>query len=98
MTLRQIGQELRKKGKWYWIRVLCIACISLAVNSRLASHTPQWMRALSFATYQILSQAGPRTAEIGHSAIVEIGDEEYWKGTLAGRRPIKRRYIADLVK
>lgn len=56
------------------------------------------MLELRLAAYQILSKTGPRTAQIGHLAVVEIPDEEYWKGTLAGRRPIKRDYVARMVK
>ena len=98
MTLQAIATELRKKSAWYWVRVSCIACVGLFLNSWLAGHPPQWMLELRLAVYQILSKSGPRTAQIGHLAIVEISDEEYWKGTLAGRRPIKRDYLASVVK
>ncbi len=31
------------------------------------------------------------------TAVVLIGDDDYWKGRLAGRSPIRRDYLADLV-
>jgi CHASE2 domain-containing sensor protein len=98
MTPQTIAKELRQKSAWYWARVVCVAGAGLFLNAWLASHPPQWMLELRLAAYQILSKSGPRTAQIGHLAIVEISDEEYWKGTLAGRRPIKRDYLASVVK
>src|ERR1700722_8174105 len=98
MTPQIIAKELRQKSAWYWARVVCVAGAGLFLNAWLASHPPQWMLELRLAAYQILSKSGPRTAQIGHLTIVEISDEEYWKGTLAGRRPIKRDYLASVVK
>src|SRR5277367_1367555 len=98
MNLQKIIQLLRIKGRWYWIRVFCIACVGVFLNSWLTRHPPQWMLAMRLAAYQVISTFGPRTPQIGHLAIVEISDDEYWKGTLAGRRPVKRGYIASLVK
>jgi CHASE2 domain-containing sensor protein len=98
MTIRQIANDLKKRGTSYWIRVICIACVGLFCNFWLTSHPPQWALDLRLRAYQLLSSSVARKAQLGHLAIVEISDNEYWKGELAGRKPIKRNYIAKLIQ
>lgn len=45
-----------------------------------------------------LMQQSPRGAFVQRMVVVLIGDEEYWKGELARRAPIKRDYLAKPVK
>jgi CHASE2 domain-containing sensor protein len=40
---------------------------------------------------------GPRPAQPRYVKVVLIGNDEYWSGSLAGRRPIKRDYLATIV-
>lgn len=97
MNPREIARDLQNKHAWYWVRVLAIAGVGFLLNRWLSEHPPQWMLDLRLAIYKVVSTSGPREANIGHTAIVEITDEEFWRGELAGRRPLKRRYIAGLL-
>jgi CHASE2 domain-containing sensor protein len=89
--------DLRSKGWRYWARVMVIACSGVALSRWLADRPPAWMLEWQLQVYQALSTAGPHAPDIGHIRVVEITDEEFWKGELQGRRPLKRTYIAALL-
>jgi len=50
------------------------------------------------AFFQELLALGPRPTEPRQIKIVRIEDDDYWEGILAGRQPIKRDYVANLVR
>jgi len=97
VTLKTLATDLKEKGRSYWVRVAVIACAGIALGRWLADKPPQWMLELQLPIYQVLSTAGPHAADVGHIRVVKITDEEFWKGELQGRRPLKRTYLAALV-
>jgi CHASE2 domain-containing sensor protein len=96
-SLGSAAKQLRGRGGWYWARVVVVSCLGLLLSRWLSDNSPRWAQGMQLPVYQVLSTSGPREAEFQHLAIVEITDEEFWKGELAGRRPVKRAYIANLV-
>jgi CHASE2 domain-containing sensor protein len=96
-SLGSAASQLRSRGGWYWVRVVAVSCLGLLLSRWLSVNSPRWAQGLQLPVYQFLSTSGPRQPEFQHLAIVEITDEEFWKGELAGRRPVKRTYIANLV-
>jgi CHASE2 domain-containing sensor protein len=87
--------RLRDKTVGYWIVAIIVLIAAKAgspfVYDYLNLTKP---RALFFQT---LLDWGPRPAEPRQIKIVRIENDEYWEGPLAGRRPIKRDYLANLV-
>jgi CHASE2 domain-containing sensor protein len=54
---------------------------------------------LRYKIYQFMTQSLlAREAYVQRTVIVLITDEEYWKGELARRSPIKRDYLAKLIR
>jgi len=98
MDVKAIGSALRAKSPWYWVRVAVIAALGLLISHWLVIRPPYWMLDFRLTTYQLLTSAGSRKPQFRHIDIVQISDDEFWKGELAGRRPTKRTYIAKLVK
>lgn len=88
--------RLREKGGLYWAIAAAILFGGLYFQHYLydALHLAGW-RASLFAE---LFNLDPRPILPRYSKVVLIGDEEYWKSEkLAGRRPINRRYLGQLV-
>src|SRR5690348_8409826 len=94
----QVGliARLRAKGRTYWAIAAAVLVGGLYFQHYLydALHLAG-ARAELFAT---LFNLDPRPLLPRHVKVLLIGDEEYWKSQkLAGRRPINRDYLAQLV-
>src|SRR5262249_32355105 len=50
-----------------------------------------------YKIYQFLQDRMPRKKQPQRTVLVVIGDDEYFKGELSGRVPIKRDYLGKLV-
>jgi CHASE2 domain-containing sensor protein len=63
-----------------------------------------WLDATDFwkrrqlEAYGWLHRLNPRAAVADHTVLVVIGDDEYWAGPLAARAPLKRDYLARIVR
>lgn len=53
---------------------------------------------LRYWLYQELAALAPRALEPHYARVLLIGDDEFWKGAPEGRRPIKRDYLAAIVR
>ncbi len=91
-------QCLRRKGLRHWIVMLVLIAGGTLIGHWI-SREQIWID-LRYSVYQ-------RTFDLTHlrgslypkrTSLVLVQDEEYWKGELAGRVPIKRDYIARLIR
>lgn len=87
--------KLRRKGVGYWI----VAALVLGVAKAASPYVYDYFGLTNARSqfFQALLDWSPRPAEPRYIKIVRIEDDEYWEGALAGRRPIKRDYLASLV-
>jgi CHASE2 domain-containing sensor protein len=88
-------EEVRKKSLRYWISAIIVLVISFTA-------TPYIYNRLNLAQsrarlFQYLLEKDPRPLEPRFVKVVLVEDDEYWAGYPAGRRPIKRDYLAQLV-
>ena len=94
-TSHSITHRLVATGLRHWLMVLLFAFGGL-----FASH---WLRegevwiGVRYWLYQRLHEWLPRQPYVRDTVIVLISDNEYWKGELAGRVPIRRDYLARLI-
>src|SRR5437016_3524160 len=79
----------------YWFRVVIFAFLGIYLGEKV-DDTDYWIRT-RYDVYQFLQNLPHRKAHPQRTALVLIGDEEFWKGELQGRRPVKRDYIARIV-
>lgn len=88
--------RLPRKGIFYWFRVVILTVIGTALGHWL-SDEQVWVD-LRYKIYQKQLDLTPRKAIAERVVVVLIDDDEYWKGELARRVPIKRRYLAKMVR
>jgi CHASE2 domain-containing sensor protein len=87
--------SVRDLGLRYWMSAI-IVLIASVIATPFVYDFFQLDTARS-RLFQWLAASSPRPLEPRFVKVVLIGDDEYWVGDLAGRRPIKRDYLADLV-
>src|ERR1700674_432251 len=87
--------RIREKGAHYWLTALVI--FLLAISGAPYVYEYLHVRELRSNFFQLLLEFGPKPPEPKFVRIVTIEDDEYWRGYPAGRRPIKRDYLAKLV-
>ncbi len=90
-------EALKQKGARYWLRAVVIIGLGVWAGDRL-SHSDVWLDQRRQA-YRWLNHLNPRKSHprAGLSLIL-IEDNEYWLGELAGRKPIRRDYLAKLLR
>lgn len=88
-------RRLREKTVSYWIVAIIVLVVAKAGSPFIYDYLNLTNTRSLF--FQTLLDWGPRPAEPRQIKIVRIEDDEYWEGVLAGRRPIKRDYLANLV-
>ena len=95
-VLKRTGLKLRRKGILYWVVVFILIAGGSWVGGLLERQdfALDWRYKLS----QVMQSQTPRVPFIQRTVLVLINDEEYWKGELARRVPIKRDYLAHLVE
>jgi len=86
------------KGRWHWFIVLAITAVGTGLGHWL--HEAHVWPGLRYAIYRPFSWIANRGREVNPSRtiVVAITDDDYWKGELGRRSPIKRRYLAKLVR
>jgi CHASE2 domain-containing sensor protein len=88
--------SLKAKGLWYWISAVLLIVLGTYVGN-VFSRSQRWVD-LRYALYQYETKGlRPKSYDL-RTVIVLIGDDEYWRGKLARRAPIKRDYLAKLVR
>jgi hypothetical protein len=87
---------LVRLGGGYWLRVLVAIALSFAVTPFLDTYFG--LIEIRNKVHQFLEKIDRGTLEPRYTRVLYINDDEYWKGYPAGRRPIKRDYLANLVR
>lgn len=81
----------------FWIRIVLIVTLGVVIGYFLEEQ--QITANIRFYSYRVLQKVIPRKQQPNYTAIVLIGDEEYWKDPqLAHRTPINRAYLAKLLR
>lgn len=88
--------ELRKKGVRYWLTVIALVVIGTTVGEMLGEQYV-WIR-LRYRIYPVLQFLSGGAKGERKTVLVLINDDDYWKGELARRSPLKRDYLACLVR
>ena len=88
-------RRCKAKGWSYWIGAVIVLIV--ATTGSHFVYEELRLEGLRESFFQTLAEWVPRPTEPRYTRMVLIEDDEYWKGELAGRRPIKRRYLAQLV-
>ena len=103
MSLKTIGDrskllfaELRQKGWRYWLTVLALIFVGTIAGDWLGEHS-YWIR-LRYRIYNEMQVLGTLAKPDKKTVLVLITDEEYWKGYPERRVPLKRDYLASLLK
>lgn len=94
-TRRKLWAHLRRHGS-HWLVVAFLTIAGLYLSFYIDSKN-LWIDLRYAATQKMFLQVR-RPLYPKRTAIVLIGDDEYWKGELAGRSPIRRDYLARLVE
>lgn len=98
-TLRsRLARTLRRlaaKGALYW--TIVVLTILLGAGIGYYAETHDRLLAPRYWIYQNLSSRLWWKQHAEHTALVLVGDREFW-GDLAGRRPISRAYLAKLIR
>jgi CHASE2 domain-containing sensor protein len=89
-------RELWRKGPWYWLRVVILIVGGVAVGEWIGHQ--DFSVDLRYRIYRHLHRLTPTSAYVRSTVLILIRDDEYWKGELARRVPIKRDYLARLVR
>lgn len=84
-----------RKAVWYWSRVAILTVVGILLGHWVKEQN-YWFEGRC-KVYQFLHSLSPQASYPRRTVLVLIGNDEYWKGSLEGRVPIKRDYLADLV-
>lgn len=96
MAVRKYLRQLANRGVWYWLRVAVLIIAGIYLGDWLAERD-YWINQ-RYKAYQFLQSQIPRKAHPQRTVLVLIGDEEYWKGELGARVPVRRDYLARMVE
>ena len=89
--------KVKEKPRGYWIRLVVFLFIGAFAASWIG-HWNVWIDA-RFKIYQALQSLLPgRGKYVEDTFLVLIHDEDYWKGELRQRVPVRRDYLAKLVR
>lgn len=80
----------------HWVIAWALIFIGLCLGEW--SGKRQYWIDIRYSIYDRVTRNSARPAYSHRTALVMIDDEEYWKGEPAGRAPIKRAYLAKLLK
>jgi len=88
-------RRLQEMGLRYWMSAVIVLIVSVAG----AGFVYDYLRLTSARAwlFEQLVALNPRPLEPRFVKVVLVRDDEYWTGYPAGRRPIKRDYLAQLV-
>src|SRR5216684_1282587 len=101
MEVRQILVQsvayLTRQSIFFWARLICIVTFGVFLGYILEER--QDTAVLRSYSYRALHKITPRKSRIRYTAIIAIGDDEYWKDPeLAHRVPINRKYLSKLLR
>jgi CHASE2 domain-containing sensor protein len=84
------------KEPGYWITAALVLLVCFLVRPYLERYLD--LVRLRDSLFQWLNELNHRPLEPRFVKLVLVEDDDYWKGEPAGRRPIKRSYLATLVR
>jgi CHASE2 domain len=87
--------RLSEMGLRYWLSVIIIITVCTVGSGYVYEHLN--LEQQRSALFQWLLEHGPRPPAPKDVKIVLVEDDEYWLGDPAGRQPIKRTYLKNLV-
>ena len=93
---KRLFDQFKRRGVLYWITILSIILIGVFVGNRLDE--TEFGLSARYNVYRVLQKLKPTASYPQETALVLIGDDEYWRGELGGRKPLKRDYLADLLR
>lgn len=94
---KQLKSHLRSKGLRHWIISLLLIIIVLFIGHILNKQN-FWIN-LRYQTYQyFLRDIAREQPHPNRTTLVLINDEDYYNGPFEGRKPLKRDYLAKLIK
>lgn len=85
-----------RRNPWHWIRVAALIAFSVWLGIRL-DENDTWIN-WRYDIHRYLQISDHNRIDVERTALVLIGDEEYWRGELARRVPLKRTYLAKLLR
>lgn len=94
--LSKVSAALVAKGRAHWIIALLVLLLSLVVT-RYGAEFFHLRQARNVAS-QWLMQKTARGLKAHRVRLVLIHNDEFWKEPLAGRSPVNRQYLAQLVE
>lgn len=92
----QLLGGLRAKGFWYWLWAALLIVFGTWLGN-LFGRSPRWVD-LRYTVYQYQTKSLRPKSYDQRTVVILIGDDEYWRGELAHRSPLKRDYLAKLVR
>jgi CHASE2 domain-containing sensor protein len=92
----QYGTGLKKKGLRYWATVFVLLVTGI-VAGQLLGRYHAWIH-FRYQIYKKLQDVGTLSRKERRTVLVLISDDDYWKGPLERRVPLKRDYLAGLVE
>jgi CHASE2 domain-containing sensor protein len=94
--LSQSFRNLKAKGRHYWLLAAFLLPTGMLLGDLLGKQSV-WVTT-RYYVYNVLQKAAARPITSStRTLVVLIDDEEYWKGALARRTPLKRDYLARLL-
>ncbi len=93
-----VWQQLRHHGWRHWVTVALLTTIGTWAGHYIGEHNlfVELRYSLYNSTMRLSRVRGPLYPQ--RTAIVFVGDEEYWSEELAGRVPFSREYLARLIE
>lgn len=89
-------RQILRKGVFHWLITGLLIGLGLYLSHWLGSL--EEVSRLRYQAYQVMPYLRPHPPYTQRTVLVLVGNEEYWKGELAGRAPIKRDYLAKLIR
>lgn len=96
MRISTFSRRIRSKGVFFWVQVFILIPVGMYVGSWVERR--QVGMEYRYQVYQVMEWFRPHTPTIQRTAVVLVGDEDYWRGELERRVPIKRGYLARLIR
>ncbi|HEX8148810.1 MAG TPA: CHASE2 domain-containing protein [Pyrinomonadaceae bacterium] len=93
----EVSRQLRGRSRGHWLTVVVLIAVGTFLGGKLGEQNI-WIE-WRYKIYQsFLQHVTPRRAHPKRTAMVLIGDQEYWNGPFARRYPLKRDLLAQLLR
>lgn len=92
------GARVIAKSSWtHWALVIALTLSGVYLGH--AAERAGFLIDLRYRFHQVLTTfVNSRPMYPRYTRLVTVGDEEYWRGDLAGRQPVKRDFLASLLR